>query len=236
MTFSEFAQRREALLLHVKQAASDIGINLVLGLTDVQFVDGKAHVTATCDIFPFSETVRSMLRSSLHVAILHGLENIEATVVVHTLPVLRSVAFHNLQSLHASTWISSQIEGINHFATRCAETWTRALLEHVINAYPWRNADSMRQMVPVLCLRAISNLTNMVPEPLMQGNVDIILPQIKDCTTPDVLEAVRLETMQRLNRSSVSLLETYETVFASVQKDSSPPRCCSLLYVKLFMY
>lgn len=227
-------QNRDKLLVHIMNAADDIGIKLDLPLTDVQTLEGTTYITATCATFPDSEDARSIMESALHVAILEGLNEHNVKITVRTPPVLKNPqpAVHRK---HASTWIAEQIEGVTEWATLCAQMLSKASYERVIETYPWKEAETMRQILPVLCLRSISNVRNSKYDPAMQGNVDLILPPIDKYLPPYIKEDVYREVEAHLLRRANSLLEVYETVHDLVQ-DGSRSQSLHYLYWQVFAY
>ena len=224
----------DKLLVHIMNAANDIGIKLDLPLTNVQTLEGITYITATCATFPDSEDTRTIMESALHVAILEGLNEHNVNITVRTSPVLK-----NPQSAvyrkHASKWIAEQIEGVTEWATLCAQMLSRASYERVIETYPWKEAETMRQLLPVLCLRSFSNVHNSKFDPAIQGNVDLILPPIDKYLPPDIKRDVYCEVEAHLLRGTNSLLELYETVHDLVQ-DGSSSRSLQYLYRQAFEY
>lgn len=227
-------QNRDNLLVHIMNAADDIGITLDLPLTNVQTFQETTYITVTCATFPDSEDARSFMESALHVAILEGLTERNVKISVRTPPVVKNPQ-RAVHRIHVSKWIAEQIEGVTEFATLCVQMLSRASYERVIETYPWKEAETMRQILPVVCLRSISNVQNSKYDPAMQGNVDLILPPIDMYIPPYIKEDVYREVEAHLLRRTDSLLEVYETVYDLVQ-DGSRSQSLHYLYRQVFAY
>lgn len=218
------------LLSHVFCAAYDIGVELCPGLTSVQTHDGTTYVTATCRTFPDDDFARITLESALMVAILHGLDKDNVRVIVHCSPVLPLPKRRN-----TTDWIKRQIDGVNDWATLCTQQLAQAAYTRVVETYPWREAERMRSLLPVLVLRCVRNVRKAERDEAMQGDVDLILPPMRTYLSSEQATAVVDEVTRHLGRKADSLLETYEVVHHMVELKRAPPPV-SYLYSRLFFY
>eukprot|EP00966_Prymnesium_polylepis_P186039 4311957-Prymnesium_polylepis.3 len=73
-------QNRDNLLVHIMNAADDIGITLDLPLTNVQTFQETTYITVTCATFPDSEDARSFMESAPHVVLGDGCNAIDIEV------------------------------------------------------------------------------------------------------------------------------------------------------------
>lgn len=227
----------EAKMHHI---ASSIHLPLDAPLTAVTRIsDGTIRVLATAKDFPSSEDERKMAESALYSVLVDWitLEVERATVHVHIPPVQQNTLSLTsaTYSIVPSQWIRQQVESVNEWAFQCSRTIATATLTRVVETYPWRNKHIMSIMIPSLVLRAMDNMAKGLPEPLMLGNVDVILPPISQFLLPFDIDLCKRDIVTKLRVNPTSLLEFYETVFAIVQSGQTKTTATLILYNNLFV-
>lgn len=163
----------------------------------------------------------SMIKSALMVALTDEFDDFESVDLVVSLP--SQVNVPPPPAMRATEWIQNQRACVLEWATVCAQTLCKSSYEHVIDAYPWRRKAVMKRILPVLCLRSLTNVANGLPDEVSQGNVDLILPDFDELLSPIQACHVREEVRARLGRPSSSLLELYEVVYDCVTSGKASP-------------
>ena len=158
------------------------------------------------------------MTSAIHIALQEGLSETDVQITVHT-PNVRVKG--TVPDMHASEWIANNIRGVDEWATLCATMLVKSSYERVIQSYPWKEATTMRNILPILCLRSVINVQHSHHDPALLGMVDAILPPLDRYLTPYGVEAVLQEVRAHLSRQTHSLLEFYETVYDLVREGSA---------------
>lgn len=224
----------------VHEVANDLNIPLEYPLTTVvRMPDGTIRITATAKEFPKSDEDRTMMESALHASLSDWISQMveRSTVHIHIPPVQNSpiVLTKAHHSITPSVWIKQQVQTVNDWALQCSKTIAAASLTRVVETYPWRNKDAMILMIPALVVRAVDNMYKGLPEPLMAGNCDIILPPVTQFLLPFDLDFCTKDVHSFMGRETTTLLEFYEAVFAIVQQNRTKTTATLTLYHHLFV-
>lgn len=217
----------------ILQAAADISLSIDTALTEIDLVDGTTRIVVTCASTPIDEEAKSFMKAALHIAIMDELEaiGIQGTRVVY---VMVASPCSPLVSPRVSEWIAAQVQGVSEWATLCATLLARSALERVIAAYPWRNAQSMRQLVPIFCMNSVANAHNGVHDDTLCGDVDRILPSIDVILSQSDREIVFRDVHHDRGERPKTLLHVYETVYEMVRAGRQRSAPTDVLYSHLF--
>jgi hypothetical protein len=113
----------------------------------------------------------------------------------------------------ATAWINEQVNGGNEWMTVYTLTLASQAYNHVLDAYPWRDHEAMKALIPHLISQVLQHVASGGIHPVIKGNVDAILPPFDAVLLPFDQSVVHLEVMSTLGGvQPTSLLHTYEVV------------------------
>jgi hypothetical protein len=200
----------DALVARAAAALRDVNITVDTDLSAVDYYGGATRVALSCVLSP-ADTDDAIVRSVVHLVVEQelGPRHAPLSVIVHLLRPVSPSAATSIQK-----WIHEQRAGVEEWAAQCARLLAHAMTQRLIDAYPWRAKEQMREAARTLCSKSLIHVHGGAPDPVLgQGNVDHLLPPL-----PLLLDVASVgKVAQRLHlylgRPPSSRVEAYETIY-----------------------
>lgn len=111
----------------------------------------------------------------------------------------------------ASEWAKTNADGLRDWYLTGVSTLARAALLRTIYALPWRRRIEMETLVPHIVDLAVQRVRDGEQDPLVLGNVDVILPVVH--LGVEALCEVGVDVVRVQGRTADTILEFYEVVY-----------------------